>query len=197
MKRAFIVHGWDGYPEECWFPWLKKELEAKGFQVFVPQLPDAPKPRIQNWVPALMSVVGSVDRDTYFVGHSTGCKTILCYLNQQPAATRVGGIVLVGPWLTKLKTLAEEAPEDQIIAQEWLDAPLDWEKIRTTTGQSVGVFSDNDQYVDLLDAQVMKEKLGSSIVVEHQLGHMGTDVHCTELPSVRNAVLEMAADASK
>ena len=29
MQRVFIIHGWDGYPEEGWFPWLKKELEAK------------------------------------------------------------------------------------------------------------------------------------------------------------------------
>jgi hypothetical protein len=26
-KRVFIIHGWEGYPEEGWFPWLKKELE--------------------------------------------------------------------------------------------------------------------------------------------------------------------------
>ena len=32
-KRVFIAHGWDGYPEEGWFPWLKKELETKGFEV--------------------------------------------------------------------------------------------------------------------------------------------------------------------
>lgn len=30
MKRVIIVHGWDGYPEEGWFPWFKKELEEKG-----------------------------------------------------------------------------------------------------------------------------------------------------------------------
>jgi esterase/lipase len=36
MKKVFIIHGWDGYPEEGWFPWLKKELEKKGFSVFVP-----------------------------------------------------------------------------------------------------------------------------------------------------------------
>ena len=29
MKRAFIIHGWDGYPAEGWFPWLKRELEKK------------------------------------------------------------------------------------------------------------------------------------------------------------------------
>lgn len=30
-KRVFIVHGWDGKPSGAWLPWLKKELEAKGF----------------------------------------------------------------------------------------------------------------------------------------------------------------------
>ncbi|PIP29922.1 hypothetical protein COU12_02115 [Candidatus Jorgensenbacteria bacterium CG10_big_fil_rev_8_21_14_0_10_54_38] len=50
MKRVFIVHGWDGYPEEGWFPWLKRELEARGFEVHVPPLPDAGNPRIQNFL---------------------------------------------------------------------------------------------------------------------------------------------------
>jgi len=35
-KRVFIIHGWDGYLEEGWFPWLKRELEAAGFAAFVP-----------------------------------------------------------------------------------------------------------------------------------------------------------------
>ena len=29
MKRVFIIHGWEGHPENAWFPWLKKELEQK------------------------------------------------------------------------------------------------------------------------------------------------------------------------
>jgi len=29
QKRVFIIHGWDGYPEEGWFPWLKKKLKEK------------------------------------------------------------------------------------------------------------------------------------------------------------------------
>lgn len=59
------MHGWDGYPEEGWFPWLKKELEAKDFEVYVPQLPEPDKPRIYNWVPKLAEVVGQIDSDTY------------------------------------------------------------------------------------------------------------------------------------
>lgn len=24
MKRAFVIHGWEGTPEGSWWPWLKK-----------------------------------------------------------------------------------------------------------------------------------------------------------------------------
>ena len=71
-KRVIIVHGWDGYPEEGWFPWLKTELEAKGFEVTVPQMTDAANPRIQNWVPALTEVVGEPDKNLYFTEQWVG-----------------------------------------------------------------------------------------------------------------------------
>ena len=35
VKRVFVVHGWDGHPAEGWFPWLKKELEKRGYLVNV------------------------------------------------------------------------------------------------------------------------------------------------------------------
>ena len=43
-KRAFIIHGWDGYPEEGWFPWLKAELEQRGFTVEIPSMPHPAEP---------------------------------------------------------------------------------------------------------------------------------------------------------
>ena len=63
-KRVFIIHGWDGHPNEGWFPWLKQGLEARGFEVFVPQLPEPEKPRIYNWIPKIQEVVGMPDEQT-------------------------------------------------------------------------------------------------------------------------------------
>jgi hypothetical protein len=31
-KRAILVHGWGGSPEEGWRPWLKKEFTKKGWE---------------------------------------------------------------------------------------------------------------------------------------------------------------------
>jgi predicted alpha/beta hydrolase family esterase len=101
MKRIFIVHGWGGYPTEGWFPWLKTELEQKGFQVFVPQLPDTDHPTIENWVPALTAAVGTPDSDTYFVGHSMGCQTIARYAEGLEASQVLGGAVFVAGFFKK------------------------------------------------------------------------------------------------
>jgi len=47
MRNIFIIHGSYGYPEENWFPWLKKELKKLGDRVFVPQFP-IPKEKRRN-----------------------------------------------------------------------------------------------------------------------------------------------------
>lgn len=96
-KRVIIVHGWDGYPEEGWFPWLKQQLKARGFEVIVPQLPNADEPHIERWVPALSEAVGTPDEQMYFVGHSMGCQAIVRYLAALPADTR-GYRYLLGAW---------------------------------------------------------------------------------------------------
>ena len=48
-KRVFIVHGWDFNPKMNWYPWLKKELERKGFDVMVPEMPNTSEPEINAW----------------------------------------------------------------------------------------------------------------------------------------------------
>ena len=143
-KRVFIVHGWDGYPEEGWFPWLKKELEAKGFEVHIPAMPDTSNPKIETWVPHLANLVGTPDKDTYFIGHSIGCQTILRYL--QTIDEQVGGVIFVAGWVS-LTPIATRDPEDRAVVEPWFNEPLYFDKIRKTTNKFVAFFSDNDSLV--------------------------------------------------
>jgi hypothetical protein len=188
VKRVIVVHGWSGYPEECWFPWLKKELEKKGFAVIIPQMPDADTPRIETWVPHLAKIVGTPDKDTFFVGHSMGCQTILRYL--QGINSRVGGAVFVGGFFQKLTNLENE--EEKKIAAPWLTTPLDFAKIKKAAGKFTAIFSDNDPYVPLENAKDFEEKLGAKIVFVKNKGHMGASDNCPQLPEALNAVLEIS-----
>lgn len=190
-KRVFIVHGWDGYPEEGWFPWLKNELEAKDFEVSVPQLPEAKTPRIYNWVPALSKAVGTPDEQTYFVGHSMGCQTIARYLESLPEGVKVGGAVFVAGFFKRLTNL-EDDPKVREIAKHWLETPVDLEKVKARLNKSAAIFSDNDPYVSLDNQNDFKEKLGSKIVIEWQKGHFSGSDGVKELPVVLEAVLEIS-----
>ena len=76
--KAYLIHGWEGYPENCWFPWLKKQLEEKNYKVEVPEMPDTDHPKIESWVNKLKEIV-IPDEETILIGHSIGCQAILRY----------------------------------------------------------------------------------------------------------------------
>lgn len=190
-KRVFIVHGWDGNPQENWFPWLKKELENKGFNVYVPQLPDPANPRIYNWVPKLAESVGTLDEQTYFVGHSMGCQTITRYLESLPKNIKVGGTVFVAGFFKRLTGLEDDA-DVQETDRHWLGAPLDFEKVKSHLSRSITIFSDNDPYVPLDNQDDFRDKLGSKIIIEHQMGHFNRTAGVTKLPVVLESVLKLS-----
>ena len=60
MKRAVIVHCWDGKPNYAWYPWVKKELEKKGYLVKVPAMPETEIPKLALWLPKLEETIGSL-----------------------------------------------------------------------------------------------------------------------------------------
>jgi hypothetical protein len=193
-KRVFIVHGWDGSPEAGWFPWLKKELEAMGFDVFVPQLPNPEEPRIKNWVPKLAEVVGTPDEQMYFVGHSIGCQTITRYLETLPENSKVGGAVFVAGFFKRLTNL-EDDDVVRSVSDEWLTTPVDLGKVKTHLKKSVAIFSDDDPYVPIENRDDFAKILGSKIVMEHGKGHF-SGFTCLKLPAALDAVIEISIQNS-
>ena len=189
VKRVFIIHGWEGYPEEGWFPWLKKELENRNFQVFVPAMPEAESPRIESWIPYLARLVGKPDKNTYFIGHSIGCQTILRYL--QTIKTSVGGAIFVAGWVS-LTLIATRTKEEQAIAKPWLEAPIDFVKVKKTSSHFTAFFSDDDPYVPLENIKTYQERLDAKIIIEKGKRHFGGEDNVTKLPSVLKELLHMA-----
>src|SRR3989344_3065372 len=195
MKRVFIIHGWDGFPEEGWFPWLKAQLETKGYKVIGPQLPEPDNPRIYNWIPAIKKAVGKVDEQTYFVGHSMGCQAIARFLESLPKNVKVGGVVFVAGYFKRLTGL-EDDPQVQETDKHWLTAPLNLSKVKSHLPKSIAIFSNDDPWVPLDNQDDFRAKLGSKIIVEHNMGHFSASDYFTKkvkkLPVALKAVLEIA-----
>ena len=185
-KKVFIVHGWDGYPDEGWFPWLKKELEQKGFQVQVPAMPESNAPKMSVWVSSLSKIVGNPDENIFFVGHSIGCQTVLRYLENLPVDKKVGGAVFVAGWFTLMNLKTDEEKE---IAKPWLDTPIDFEKVKQHTKKFFAVFSDNDDVVPINNKEMFEQRLDAKTSIEHGKGHFSGGDKIIQLPIVLDKLL--------
>jgi len=181
-KRVFIVHGWGEQANKGWFPWLKKELEAKGFEANVPSMKPQP-PILGKWKALLKKAVGKPDENTYFVGHSAGCQTILHYLAELPEGTKVGGVVLVAGWTDDLGI-----PE----LANFFAKPLDWTKARKCSERFFALYSDNDPYVKSYHAEELEDKLGAEATLVEGKKHFGQEDRVNKLPEVLNILLEIA-----
>jgi len=190
-KRLFIIHGWSGYPEEGWLPWLKGELEKQGWLVFVPQMPNAQEPRIEAWVKAINREVREIDSETYFIGHSMGCQAIIRFLEREESLLLSGGAIFVAGFLDSLTNIGNSDLEVSAV-KEWLKTPIDFELIRRRLKKSIAIFSDNDPFVPLSNQFSFKRELNSSIIIQNDAQHFSGSTGAVELPIVKELVLSLA-----
>ncbi len=188
MKRVFIIHGWGGYPEEAWFPWLKQQLKFKGINVEVPLMPKTDQPQIDTWVNHLAELIDQPDKQTYLVGHSIGVQTILRYLEtiNQP----IGGVLAVAGFYTLIPDCLE-GPEEGTIAKPWLETPINNEKVRINAGRIRAIFSDNDPCVGLENVELFKQRLAATTLVLKNKGHMGTEAGFKQIPEISNELMKI------
>ena len=192
MKRVFIIHGWDFNPGMNWYPSVKKHLEGEGFEVIVPEMPDSHHPSISQWAEKLVEVIGEVDKDTYIIAHSIGCKAIMKFLESEvPEGDIAGGIIFVAPWFT-LSPAALPNDEYKSIAKPWLDMTLNFDNIRSKVKKFVAFFSDNDPYVPINNLKLFEDALSAEVIIESGMGHFDDDSAIKDLPQVADKLLEMA-----
>lgn len=192
MKRVFIIHCWGASSGESWYPWLKSRLERKGFEVHALDMPDTEHPTIENWVSYLAQHVGVPDRETFFVGHSVGCQTIMRYVETLPTEIVLGGAVFVAGWFA-LSPEAYETPEEIDVARPWLDTAIAYDSVRKHLRNIIAIFSQDDPFVPLENAKYYQERLGAKTIIQQGMGHYDhATTKITELPAALDAILEIS-----
>lgn len=176
MKKVIIVHGYTGHPEKNWFPWLKAELNKLGVEVLVPAMPNPGAPQLSEWLPYLQQQVGTPTEDTYFVGHSLGCPTILRFVESLPEGQKVGGAVLVAGFAEPLPRFAFL---DGFTTDTWDD-----QKIRSHIPTLTIMNSDDDPAVPFDRGEHIRDRFDAKLVALHNMGHINEKANIKEVPFV-------------
>ena len=189
MNKIYIVHCWDGTKNDGWYPWLDKKISNTDNEVIRFNMPDTANPKIKEWVSELEKQVSELDENTYFVGHSIGCQTIMRYLEKQDVKN-IGGILFVAPWLDLLPEAVSDE-ESYNIAQPWLNNPIDFEKIKNSTNKITCIFSDDDYFVALEQERKFKEILNAKTIIVKEKGHISAEDGVEELEDIYNALIDI------
>lgn len=162
MKNAIILHGTGDTPNLYWFPWLKKELEARGFEVWAPQLPNAETPNLNDWLTFILEN-GKFTGETVIIGHSAGAMVILSVLEN--IEIKIKQAILVSGYA---KPLRKDADSEKDVDE------FNWEKIREKAEKFIFINSDNDPWgCDDKQGRIMFDRLGGDLIIRHE-GHMGS-----------------------
>lgn len=162
-----IFHGTGGTDQSFWFPYIKKELEKRGYIVSIPRLPDTDHPDIKKWLPVALKETYS--RDTILIGHSAGGPLELSVLEN--IKVRIKQAILVSGYARR-KGAASNFEEEPILQKEY-----NWEKIKENVDDLILINSDNDPWgCNDVEGRYILDKVGKGrLIIMKGEGHMGSD----------------------
>ncbi|MEK6914688.1 MAG: alpha/beta fold hydrolase [Nanoarchaeota archaeon] len=180
MIKIYLIHGWGGDPNsEAWFPWLKKECKKRNIELIVPEMPNTNNPKIKEWINKLEKVI-KINNNIYLIGHSIGCQAIMRYLEK--INKKVKGIIFVAPWMKlDMNTIKEEGQKSIDIAKTWMETPIDFKKVKNNADRILALFSDDDPYVSLSEADIFKQELEAEIIIKENECHFNDTKEINEI----------------
>jgi predicted alpha/beta hydrolase family esterase len=138
---------------------------------------------MQEWVTMLAKTVGDPDAETFLVGHSLGCITILRYLETLSTQETIGGAVLISGFYEPLW--------ENYDAEDFVRGPIDWKAVKKACLSFRVIHGKDDDIVPLPFAERLAEKL--QVALEVVPGeHLGRKERLKELPAALKAVVEIA-----
>lgn len=171
MKKAIILHGTGGTPESNWFRWLKRELQNKGLEVWLPALPDTARPSLRKNVNFISTHAPfQVDNDTIVIGHSSGATLALALV--QELKDPIGALVTVSAFVPMPEVYNATAWEANA---RLFDIEFDWPRIRNGAKVRLMFHSDDDPYIPVSVAEHIAQKTEAELVVIPSQGHFNLE----------------------
>ncbi len=163
MKNALIIHGTEGYPEENWFPWLKKQLEKYGYHVAVPQFPTPQNQTPEHWFDILKPYEHTFNEDTILIGHSCGGAFLLRVLEKINTKINVAVFVTASAGIKPIKYYEADRP--------FIENPFDWKKIRNSAKHFFVFHSEDDPFICPANGEKIAKEVGVELIKLKDAGH--------------------------
>jgi predicted alpha/beta hydrolase family esterase len=183
MKTALILHGTDFSKKQRqrlnnWFPWLKTELEHLGYQVWLPELPQAWQPDIERYWRFLKNF--DFNPQTILIGHSSGAAAIFGLLQKLPPLQKVHLVISVAGFYK----------DNGWNCTGLFTQKFNWPKIKNQAQKFYLIWSPDDPYVTREQTDYLSNKLDISPTIMDNHGHFNleSDSRFRQLPELLDLI---------
>jgi len=176
-----LLHGYTGSPEANFFPWLKKELEDKGYKVDVPRLPNSENPNIIEQINYVLKNC-KFNENTILLGHSLGSVVALKVIEKLKKPIKKS-IFVAG--------FSKPNKDNPKAFEKTFDGKFDFEKIKENSGEVLILRAENDSIISHDRADVLKSLIGGKIIdfraeENHVCGKIEPEVLKACMESIKN-----------
>lgn len=164
-QKVIILHAWYNKPDSNWYPWLKKELEKRDYEVAIPELPtmNSDSPDLELLI---RQVKNLIDIETTLIGHSLTCLLAMRLAER----IKFKRMILVAGW--DFDDLTREH-------KSFWSNKLNHEAIKGNVAERYVIHADNDPYFTAYQAEEMAKRLDGKFILVKGAGHFtqknGTD----------------------
>ena len=189
MSTVHILHGCPSDAERAmnretrtydkhWIPWIKAELEKKGYSVRTPLMPEPWSPRYEAFKDEFEKV--EVTENDVLIGHSCGCAFLVRWLGD--TKQKVRKLILVAPW--------KIPDEGDALKAEYYNYDID-QSIKDRV-ETIIIFTSNDEEEEGKESvKIFHQALGGDVIDLPNRGHyvLG-DMETEEFPELLVQITE-------
>ncbi|PWU24079.1 hypothetical protein C5B42_00695 [Candidatus Cerribacteria bacterium 'Amazon FNV 2010 28 9'] len=167
-KNALILHGTDFGKQQKqrfnnWFPWLKTQLKKMGYEVWLPELPEAWHPDLNRYWQFLKDF--DFNSKTVVIGHSSGGAMVFGLLHRLPVEKKINLAISVAGFYK------DEGWDCEGLFSE----PYDWEKIKKQAKKLYVIWSPTDTYISKEQTDYLANKLKIAPTIMENKGHFNLE----------------------
>ena len=167
IMKVILIHGKDAKLGDKWYPWFREQMETKGIEVHIPELPNPSDPNLDEWLKVIKNL--HLDEDTILAGHSRGGVAVLRYLERLSEGARVKKVILLAANSGFVKNMDHNQNSNGFYTEKGYD----FEKIKSHCSDFVAFHSEDDKWVPFEHGKENVEGLSARFITFKDKGHFG------------------------
>ena len=179
-EQVLILHGWEDSSQSTFIPGLKKNLEAKGYNVFAFDAPNTDEPDFDKWFSFIEQKIKENNlKDFHLVGHSMGGH-LACKLAEKYKLASLKLVAPVGfsPTEKYFEQYKNSLTQEEIIFfRNYQKRELDTKKVKKNVKEISFIFGINDPWItkEIREFYINNFKDIASIKILDNAAHWGNE----------------------